>query len=289
MPPREYYEQSEHQFYEFWHRMGSSLGDHQKPFFRLAPVKKGRLLDIGCADGAFLEAARAAGFEPWGIDFDRRSVRYAREKRGLERIEASSLEDFVERIRSQGILFDAVTMFEVLEHQADPRGFLSLATGLLKPGGVLAGSVPNRRRFHMKGSLMERWWHDLPPHHFTRWDPAVMERFLTSQGLRGVAVTTSVFGYVFSTRVRPVTSKLKAVLIGKAAREEGLDLSEVSEMAAFEDVFRQEPLKRWAPGLKLLKSAARAATLVAPIESSYERLAGRGGHLYFQGRKGLKA
>jgi 2-polyprenyl-3-methyl-5-hydroxy-6-metoxy-1,4-benzoquinol methylase len=40
-----------------------------------------------------------------------------------------------------------ITFFEVLEHQDKPREFLEMVKGLLKEGGYIAGSVPNRERF----------------------------------------------------------------------------------------------------------------------------------------------
>lgn len=55
-----------------------------------------------------------------------------------------SLEEFSEFAKKEGLKFDVITFFEVLEHQDRPREFLERVKELLKPGGWLAGSVPKR-------------------------------------------------------------------------------------------------------------------------------------------------
>lgn len=132
---------------------------HQR-FLTRPPLRSGRLLDIGCGHGLFLSLARdKGGIDAWGLDWDIRAVEFGRQYRRLEHLYAQSIEGFqaAERVG----LFDAVTIFEVLEHQDDPAAFLNRAAAVLKPGGVLAGSVPNRTRLVI--GAREEW--DYPPQH----------------------------------------------------------------------------------------------------------------------------
>lgn len=74
----------------------------------------------------------------------------------------TSLEAFVEEAQRQGRSYDWVTFFEVLEHQAEPLAFMQMVGKLLRPGGGIAGSVPNRNRFRLAAYEKS----DRPPYHF---------------------------------------------------------------------------------------------------------------------------
>ncbi len=143
------------------------LGDPRAP-------KNGRLFDIGCGVGNFMAAARAKGFDVTGIDWDTKAIQMGKDVLGLETIFPFSIEEYAER--NAGDKFDVVSFFEVLEHQDDPVWFLSQVRQLVKPGGYIALSVPNRNRFQ-KGLDTT----DLPPNHLTRWNPEVLTTFLRRQ------------------------------------------------------------------------------------------------------------
>ena len=81
----------------------------------------GRLLDVGCAAGYFLDEARRSGWDVAGVDVSEWARRQARDLFGLEVL--GSLEAAAEH-RPGG--FDAVTLFQVLEHMPDPRSALQL-------------------------------------------------------------------------------------------------------------------------------------------------------------------
>lgn len=99
---------------------------------------RGTLLDVGCATGSFVAAAKAAGFDARGIDISPESTRYGREVLGL----ALDVGDLYERRYPTGT-FDIVTLWVTLEHLPDPNRFLAEARRLLVPGGRVAISVPN--------------------------------------------------------------------------------------------------------------------------------------------------
>jgi SAM-dependent methyltransferase len=99
--------------------------------------KAGRLLDIGCGYGFFLEAMADRGWQVEGIELSRPAAEIARSK-GMGTIHSCA----VEEIADIG-LFDVVTMFYVIEHVADPLQTLQRVRSLLKPGGVLVLRYPN--------------------------------------------------------------------------------------------------------------------------------------------------
>jgi SAM-dependent methyltransferase len=113
-----------------------SMHKRMKKVERFA-ASKGRVLDIGCATGFSLLAARARGWQAEGIECSEFCVEYAR-SRGLA-VHQGSLRDYPGREESM----DAITMWDYLEHSPDPLGDLKACRSLLKKGGVILLSIPN--------------------------------------------------------------------------------------------------------------------------------------------------
>lgn len=103
---------------------------------RRARVSGGRLLEVGVGSGAFLRAARDAGFQAEGCDLSASLSRRVNETTGIP-VHGVPLE------RLPRASYDVVAMHHVLEHVSDPIGFLRAARDRLKPGGVLHVAVPN--------------------------------------------------------------------------------------------------------------------------------------------------
>jgi SAM-dependent methyltransferase len=100
----------------------------------------GRILDVGCASGIFLKMAAASGWAVEGIEPS--EMLYAAAKTalgGTGQIHRGTLEETDLPPAS----FDAITVWDVLEHVPDPVGFLARCHSLLKPKGHLYLNVPN--------------------------------------------------------------------------------------------------------------------------------------------------
>lgn len=146
-------------------------------FLRDRPHNRGRLLEIGCGEGIFLEAARTAGYDVTGLDFNVAAVEVAREK-GLP-VHAMTLEEY--RAGHPG-RFDVIAFFQVLEHMEDPHRFLHNVHEALAPGGHLVFSVPNPQRWTVALNQREKW--DYPPHHLLRFSRPAIELLLRGNGFR---------------------------------------------------------------------------------------------------------
>lgn len=92
----------------------------------------GRVLDVGAGSGGFLELARRSGWEAAGVELSPELAARAAERTGAEVLQG----DF-ERADLAGRTFDAITMWDVLEHTAAPGAFLERARDLLEADGVL--------------------------------------------------------------------------------------------------------------------------------------------------------
>ncbi|PIU67066.1 MAG: hypothetical protein COS84_05130 [Armatimonadetes bacterium CG07_land_8_20_14_0_80_40_9] len=100
-------------------------------------TKKGRILDIGCSVGHFLEIARDDGWETVGMELNKRAVEHARSL-GLKVWEEKLTPNLFPKEH-----FEAITLWEVLEHVSEPRELLKEIHLILKDKGILLVLVPN--------------------------------------------------------------------------------------------------------------------------------------------------
>ncbi|PMP92022.1 MAG: hypothetical protein C0170_03485, partial [Hydrogenobaculum sp.] len=180
----DFYENEVLDYYANLHNPSSfELEENHKVFFRLFPKHvRGRLLDVGCGNGIFLKAAKEAGFEVWGIDFDIKSVETAKKLLGVDTIYHMSLEEFYDKYKD--VKFDVITMFEVLEHQDKPMEFINTVRNLLKEGGYIAGSVPNKDGEGTKIFNQKLYKGDFPPNHLLRFGHTSLANYLKSAGFK---------------------------------------------------------------------------------------------------------
>lgn len=111
----------------------------------LRPFEGLRLLDIGCGGGLLSEPMTRLGFQVTGLDASERNIRTARAHADAQGLvidyrcaTAESLLDAGERT------FDLVLNMEVIEHTADPGGYLRDTARLVAPGGAMIVATLNR-------------------------------------------------------------------------------------------------------------------------------------------------
>lgn len=119
---------------------------------RLAPP--GPMLDVGCGDGALLDALETTGRVAVGLEQGDQAVHGRLDVREVEIV------DFDERPGE----WAAVVFWHSLEHLHQPRAAVRHACSLLAPAGLLVIAVPNRASWQARW-LGDRWLAlDLPRH-----------------------------------------------------------------------------------------------------------------------------
>lgn len=143
-------------------------------FYRHLPRRAGRLLDIGCGNGAFLLRARDAGWDVEGIEPDARAAAATRNA-GLI-VHATTIDSF----KPEGV-FDRITLSHVFEHVHDPIATLEHCHAWLRPGGQLWMSLPNPHGIGAR--IFGRSWFALdPPRHLFLPTPATVLHLMRAAG-----------------------------------------------------------------------------------------------------------
>lgn len=129
-----------------------------------------KLLDVGCAFGAFVRAATAAGFEAYGLDVSRFAVAEGNKiaECGVERVRL--FQGDLLRLPNKGLAkevfaqnsFSVITLVEVAEHLEKPSRSFEAAFNLLKPGGVLVIQTANFEGWQARTG--ENYHYYLPGH-----------------------------------------------------------------------------------------------------------------------------
>ena len=149
---------------------------------RLATLEKilggtGKFLDIGSGNGFLLGQAQKRGWTVKGIEPSDKAADYSCSQRldvacsVFDKKCADSLE-----------IFDVVHLGDVMEHVPSPQAILDLCNQVLRPGGLIAVSVPNEytpiQKILNENMDVRPWW-VLPPHHLNYFDKLSLENLLS--------------------------------------------------------------------------------------------------------------
>jgi SAM-dependent methyltransferase len=186
----------------------------------------GRLLDVGCASGLFLNLAADAGWEGVGVEPSTALCERAqRELKGR----AEVFHGVLQTASIPASSLSVVTMWDVLEHVPHPREFLALSSSLLKGGGRMLLNVPDFDS--LQARVFKRSWPLFLPEHLNYFNRASLKLLAKSASLELVA-----FGR------RPAVFTLK--YIAYRMRQHGIS---------------------WAPALEWICSRSAIRDLMVPI------------------------
>lgn len=146
--------------------------------------RKGKILDIGCGNGAFLRYAQKQGWKICAADIILSS--------DARRLKCPRWEDRFQEIDFGDIRFDVIRFNHVLEHTQNPLEELKCSRELIEPQGIIHVSVPNiaglsprLKSFQSRLSLKRRRWrHYAAMHHLFFFSPRTLRLVIEDAGLR---------------------------------------------------------------------------------------------------------
>jgi SAM-dependent methyltransferase len=133
-----------------------------------------RVLEIGCAHGAFVYLLEQAGFDPIGLELSPWVSAFARERFGVE-VRPGKLTEVFPDSR-----FDVIVMFDVLEHLLDPVDALRVIAERLVPGGMIFVQTPCYRDEGATWSMLK------DPEHTYLFNRASVERLFRACGFNSL-------------------------------------------------------------------------------------------------------
>lgn len=210
-PPRLIYDE------QYYHSQDPSFGylDYQgyehlfrRTFSRrLAEIEKrvgkGRLLDVGCALGFFLEIARESGWDAYGVEVSHYAAECA-QRGGL-----SVFEGTLEDAEFPTDFFHAITIWDLFEGLADPISTLMSVREVLKEGGLLVIGTPDAASVASR-LLGRNWAHFKPKENRFYFSPATIRALLAKAGFEAPDISRREGGQYcdlrfLSEKLRPVS------------------------------------------------------------------------------------
>ena len=128
------------------------------------PDQRCRLLEVGCAYGWFLAAARARGYQVTGVELSANAAESARDRLGL-RVHAGQLGE-----APLDGPYDVICVWDTLEHVPDPVQFWLAIRKLVADDGVVLFSTPDVSSVPAR-LLGRRWWTLKPTEHLSQFTP----------------------------------------------------------------------------------------------------------------------
>jgi 2-polyprenyl-3-methyl-5-hydroxy-6-metoxy-1,4-benzoquinol methylase len=162
---------------------------YERQFRRLgAPEESGhrrRLLDCGAATGFLAELAKECGWDAFAIEISEFGARACTNLLGPERVYRGEAYDASFAANPEG-RFDAITMFDFIEHVRDPRSVLKWARERLSPGGALLLTTP--RVGSISWHVMDRQWFHYTQGHLWFFNPESIRTLLRETGFSAIEV-----------------------------------------------------------------------------------------------------
>jgi len=166
---------------------------------------RGKLLDIGCGYGFFLQEMKSRGWQVNGIEISQTGRKYAKNRWDIE-----VFSEPLETLRFPENSFDVVTLFYVIEHVLEPLDLMKEVNRILKPKGLVILRWPHSTPIvRLLGPLSRKLDLYHTPYHLYDFSPKTIGRLLNRTGFR--CIETLIAGH---TRPSSRPSRWSSIAFG---------------------------------------------------------------------------
>jgi SAM-dependent methyltransferase len=147
--------------------------------------QRGRLFEMGCGHGHFLQVARDAGFQVQGMDVSAHSCKVANQRLGGEFVLCGNAEN----LDPPAEPYDVCALFDLIEHVRNPVKLLQRVRALLKPDGVLFLCAPSLDSWSAR--VMREHWSEFKTQHLTYFGVETIRNLLAKTGYTRLEISPS--------------------------------------------------------------------------------------------------
>lgn len=174
--------------------------------------KTGRILDIGCGDGYFLEEARKMGWEVYGTEYTDDAIEVCKEK-GIQMHQGK-----LTPTNYDADSFDVITSFEVIEHINNPIEEVQNIRSILRKGGIFYLTTPNFNA--IERYILKKDYNIITyPEHLSYYTPKTINYLLSNNGFRKKKILTT---GISLTRLKTSMAVSDEALISETSTDEKL-------------------------------------------------------------------
>jgi len=146
-------------------------------------VPGGRLLDVGCGAGDYLDVVSSLGWEPYGVDINSKAIEICQTRMPRGQFFLGHLDN----ARFPDDFFDVVNLSHVLEHMDSPTKTLQEVWRILKQEGLVLIHVPNADGMHAR-LFRENWFPWELPRHLVHFSPATIKVLVSKVGFEQIEI-----------------------------------------------------------------------------------------------------
>lgn len=169
----------------------------------LEPYRKtNNIIDVGCGDGFFLEAAKRRDWNVYGTEFTQEAIKVCRDKGIVMNESPLQINNY------KADFFDVITSFEVIEHINTPVDELNAFAAILRKGGVVYITTPNFNSIS-RNILKSRWNMIEYPEHLSYFTTRTLSYLFQKNNFKRLKISTTGFSI---NRLRASSVKKNATL-----------------------------------------------------------------------------